>query len=176
MKYSLFFFFGIALFATSALRAESLQKQLVGKLVVLKDKELQPAPGDVMKDKDIIIIYFGDSKSSRTVTSHMSMFHSESMKKYSNFQMVLVSGDKDEEAMRLHMYNGDMKNPAVRFSDIEKSGLEKYAASKRPYIVVLDSDGKILMEKPKGKNWIHPFDVFRQVEAIVKEKGKKITP
>jgi hypothetical protein len=68
---------------------------------------------------------------------------------------------------------GKMKFLAVDYSQRKSSGLSKHAARGIPYMVVLDGDGKVLLEKPKGKDWVHPSAILEQLDDLLKEKGKK---
>jgi nucleoredoxin len=165
----------ITLLLTPALQAGSLEESLSGKLVHLEGDELKKADASAMEGKDIVAVYYSAHwcPPCRAFTPELSKFYKKAAKKYSNFQLIFVSSDKNEEAMAEYMDWGKMKFLAVDYSQRKSSGLSKHAARGIPYMVVLDGDGKVLLEKPKGKDWVHPSAILEQLDDLLKEKGKK---
>ena len=62
-----------------------------------------------------------------------------------NFEVVFVSFDKDEKAMKGYMKETNMKWLAVPFSSsLRKQLSNTYNVSAIPYLIVLDKEGKII--------------------------------
>lgn len=157
------------------LKAESLKEELSGKLVHLDGKELKKSDASALDGKDIVAVYYSAHwcPPCRAFTPQLVEFYNDTKKKYSNFELVFVSSDRSEEAMQEYMEWGKMDWQAVDFKDAKKSKLKKHAARGIPYMVVLDDDGEVLLEKPEGKNWVHPSVILKQLDDLLKEKGKK---
>ncbi len=165
----------VGLVASPAVQAESLKDQLGNDLVALDGKKLKNAGEESLKGKDIVAVYYSAHwcPPCRAFTPELAKFYDKAKKDYSNFELVFVSSDRSEDAMQEYMEWGKMNWLAVDFDEIKKSKLKSLAARGIPYMVVLDADGNVLLEKPKGKDWIHPSVVLKQLEDLLKEKGKK---
>ncbi len=62
-----------------------------------------------------------------------------------NFEVVFVSCDNDEKAMKGYMKDTNMKWLAVPFSSsLRKQLMNTYNVSAIPYLIVLDKEGKII--------------------------------
>jgi len=175
MKHLLSIIIILALAAGSTLQAKPLADQLGDKLVVHNGKKLEKADSSVIKDKDIIAVYYSAHwcPPCRAFTPKLADFYEDMADKYENFQLVFVSSDKNEKAMAEYMEWGDMEFPAVAFDEKKASGLTKHSARGIPYLVVLDQDGKKILGAPNGKDWVHPSVVLEQLEDLLKKKGKK---
>lgn len=86
--------------------------------------------------------------------------------KHPEFEIVFVSSDKDEEAMREYVTGAGMPWALASFSKADSEVFRKYAARGIPYLVLIGEDGKALTAKP-GNEWQDPNAVISQIEKIV---------
>ena len=131
--------FTIACFAEEP---ESWLKNSFGeKLIDAKGVEHQVPE---LKDK-MIAIYFSAHwcPPCRQFTPKLVEFRDACAK--DNFEVVFVSCDNDEKAMKGYMKDMNMKWLAVPYgSPLRKQLMNTYKVSGIPYLVVLDKDGKII--------------------------------
>ncbi len=86
--------------------------------------------------------------------------------KHPEFELVFVSGDRDQEAMQKYMKEAEMPWPAAAFDKADGEVFRKYAASGIPYLVLIGEDGQALTAKP-GNEWQPPTEVLAEIEKIV---------
>jgi nucleoredoxin len=83
-----------------------------------------------------------------------------------NFELVFVSGDRDEAAMKEYIKETGMPWPAVAFDKAESEAFQKFSSDGIPYLVLLDENGKPLTAKP-GNEWQSPDEVLSEIEKLV---------
>ena len=83
-----------------------------------------------------------------------------------NFELVFVSGDRDEAAMKEYIKETGMPWPAVAFDKVESEAFQKFSSDGIPYLVLLDENGKALTAKPDNE-WQSPQEVLGQIEKLV---------
>ncbi|NDC80133.1 MAG: hypothetical protein EB090_02505 [Verrucomicrobia bacterium] len=106
----------------------------------------------------------------RAFTPKLVQWYNKFQPKHKEFQLVFASSDKDEASMLEYMTEMKMPWPAVKFEERRESGLDKYASSGIPYLVLIDAEGKDLTGKT-GNEWQPPTEVLQKIEKIV--SGKK---
>jgi nucleoredoxin len=90
-----------------------------------------------------------------------------------NFELIFVSEDQDENAMADYMKTMDMPWPAVRFLGVNRgsngsfkgSGIDQYAGSGIPDLVLVDAGGKILADSFNGTEYVGPEHVLHDIES-----------
>jgi nucleoredoxin len=83
-----------------------------------------------------------------------------------DFELVFVSGDRDEASMSKYIKDDGMPWPVVAYDKRQNELFQKYASQGIPYLVLVDKEGKALTDKP-GNEWQHPAEVLEQIEKIV---------
>ena len=68
-----------------------------------------------------------------------------------NFEIVFVSWDKDDKAMKNYMTEMNMKWLAVPFGSPIISKLYKKHTNSIPYLVIFDKDGKVVSKKARAE-------------------------
>jgi len=91
-----------------------------------------------------------------------------------NFELIFVSEDHDEAAMLDYMKEMAMPWPAVRFNDLKHdggfkgSGIEQFAGSGIPDLVLVDADGKVLSDSFAWTgSYLGPQHVLDDIEKLV---------
>lgn len=86
--------------------------------------------------------------------------------KHPNFELVFVSGDRDEDSMKKYIKEAGMPWPAVAFDKAEGEAFQQFSSDGIPYLVLIDENGKALTAKP-GNEWQSPEEVLSQIEKLV---------
>jgi len=93
-----------------------------------------------------------------------------------NFELIFISEDRNESAMLAYMKEMAMPWPAVRYSDLKHdgngtfkgSGIEKFAGSGIPDLVLVDADGKVLSDSFSWTgSYLGPQHVLDDIEKLV---------
>ncbi len=151
----------------------ALAKSLGDSLVHFENGELvNISTVEALDGKKLIAVYYSAHwcPPCRAFTPSLVDFYKETTAAHPEFELIFVSSDRSEDAMAEYMEWGKMPFLAVDFDKVRKSPLRKHSARGIPYMVVLDADGKVVLEKPAGQDWIHPG----QLLPLIEEELKKI--
>ncbi|MEM6820805.1 MAG: thioredoxin-like domain-containing protein [Verrucomicrobiota bacterium] len=173
LKYS-FIFLAISFILASpdSGYAGSSLKKLSKDLVKLEDGKLIKAKDLDLSSKKYVAFYYSANwcPPCKGFTPKLVEFYETMTKKYGDqFEMVFVSSDYSEEAMKEYMEWGKMSWPAVDFKDREDGFLRDHSARGIPYLVVLDQSGKEVLGKPEGEDWVYPGKLLPDFEKLLKE-------
>jgi nucleoredoxin len=171
---------GLALFIsvlfTAAARAGTFTDQLEGNLVTLKDKKAEPLPKGALTGKKIIALYYSAHwcPPCRAFTPELVKEYAALAAKYPDFQLVFVSSDRDAAAMTEYMNWADMKWPALAY-DKSKSiqAVNALSSDGIPYLAVVDPDGKQLLGKAAGQDWVPPQEILEKLKALLAKGGSQ---
>jgi nucleoredoxin len=88
---------------------------------------------------------------------------------HSNFELIFVSDDHDKASMLAYMKEMAMPWPAFSFEDTnhDGKGIEKFAGSGIPDLVLVDADGKVLSDSFSGSSYLGPRHVLDDIEKLV---------
>jgi len=86
--------------------------------------------------------------------------------KHPDFELVFVSGDQSEEAMKQYIEEAKMPWPAVAFDKTENPAFARFASEGIPYLVLIDNDGKAVTALP-GNEWQPPQQVMEKIAEAV---------
>jgi nucleoredoxin len=92
-------------------------------------------------------------------------FYNETSEKHPELEIIFVSSDRSAEAMAEYMAWGNMPFLAVNFDDRQMEALRKHAARGIPYLIVMDDQGNVVIEKPAGESWMYPGEALKQLKA-----------
>jgi len=92
-----------------------------------------------------------------------------------NFEIMFVSEDRNEAAMLDYMKEMAMPWPALRFSDLKHdgngtfkgSGIEKFAGSGIPDLVLVDAGGKVLSDSFQDGSYVGPQAVVADINRLI---------
>lgn len=102
----------------------------------------------------------------RMFTPKLVEWYREFKQKHPDFELVFVSGDRDEAAMKEYIDGDKMPWPYVKFDKAETEVFSKYSSDGIPYLVLIDNEGKAVTAK-QGNEWQAPNDVLAEIEKIV---------
>jgi thiol-disulfide isomerase/thioredoxin len=102
----------------------------------------------------------------RMFTPKLVEWYNEFKPKHPDFELVFVSGDRNETAMEEYIKGDNMPWPFVKFDKAEGEVFGKYSSDGIPYLVLIDNEGKAVTAKA-GNEWQAPDDVLAEIEKIV---------
>lgn len=142
---------------------------LTATLVKRTGEKIEAAPADALEGKQYIAVYYSAHwcPPCRQFTPYLSKYYDETVKAHPEFELVFVSSDRSESAMAAYMNWGKMNFLAVDFAKVRSTSLRQHAARGIPYLIVLDADGNVLLEKPAGEDWTHPAEILPQLDKLL---------
>jgi len=86
-----------------------------------------------------------------------------------NFELIFVSDDHTEAAMLDYMKEMAMPWPAFPFDDLKHdgTGIEKFAGSGIPDLVLVDASGKVLSDSFQNGTYVGPEAVVEDINRLV---------
>jgi len=102
----------------------------------------------------------------RMFTPKLVAWYKDFKSKHPDFELVFVSSDRDETAMKDYIKGDNMPWPYVKFDKAQDETFQKFSADGIPYLVLIDSEGKALTAKD-GNEWQSPEEVLAQIEKLV---------
>lgn len=152
-------------------RAENAITVLQENLVKFDDGKVVEAEGVDLAKKEYVALYYSAHwcPPCRKFTPDLSAWYDAASKKHPEFELVFVSSDKDEDAMKGYMEWGKMNYPAVAYSKRRDKAISQHGASGIPYMVVLDKDGNQVLGKKAGEDWKYPGAVLEDLKALLEK-------
>ena len=129
-------------------------KSLAEKLVKIEAGNFVPFALDPEKVIDHFLFYFsaGWSPTCKKFTPILTKFYNDAKAAGANFEIVFVSFDDSERAMREYMAEQQMPWPALRFDALEEIDFIKQASGRGvPCLAALDSRGLVLAHSYKQR-------------------------
>jgi thiol-disulfide isomerase/thioredoxin len=102
----------------------------------------------------------------RMFTPKLVEWYKEFKSKHPDFELVFVSSDRDEAAMKDYIKGDNMPWPYAKFDKAQDESFQKFSSDGIPYLVLIDSEGKALTAKD-GNEWQSPQEVLAQIEKLV---------
>lgn len=150
----------------SALELEKLN----GDLVRLNDGKLEQVSNADLDSKKYVAFYYSAHwcPPCRAFTPELSKFYDKMKKQYGDdFELIFVSSDKTEDAMKGYMEWAKMNFPALKYHGAGQTMVSPMGAAGIPYLVVVDKDGKEVLGKG-SEDWVHPGSILEKFEDLLK--------
>lgn len=100
-------------------------------------------------------------------------FYKKHKDKY-NFEIIFISSDGSTGKMKQYMKKAKMPWFAIDYKKIKKSGVRKYEGRGIPCLVLFDQKGKQISHSYKGKKYLGPTKVMRDLEKLLSEKKEDV--
>ncbi len=165
--------FALALFApvVSAQLApiDDIATELNGKLVALRGKSVLPYDAPDLAKAKYIALYFsaGWCPPCHQFTPLLVNFYNEMKPKHPEFEVVLMSLDRGQNAMEKYISESNMPWPAMRFSALHGSPLLKYGGPGIPDLVVLNAKGEVLSDSFSRQQYVGPYQVLDDLRKFL---------
>lgn len=127
--------------------AGEIARALAGKLVAVKGGSLAPIPADQLNGTRYIAFYYSAKwcPPCRAFTPELVKTYKSIKAKHPDFELVFVSSDRDEGAMKGYMTEYDMDWPALRFGEKSLRAVRRPDHENGiPNLVFMDVSGKEL--------------------------------
>ena len=157
---------------TATAQTTSVSSDLKGKLVAVKNKFVQPIDAIPLTRAKYIVFYFGAGWCGpcHKFTPDLVSFYREMKPKYpSDFEVVFVSEDNSSAEMQNYMNQMSMPWPALRWDAVKYSQAGKLSGPGLPNLVVVDSQGKVVLNSFEGNNYLGPHKVLNDLRKLLTE-------
>lgn len=162
----------IALLTAGLAQAEKLADSLNGSLVRLNHEAIVKAEPDALAGKKLIAVYYSAHwcPPCRAFTPELVKFYDETKAKHPDFELIFVSSDRSAKEMKEYMVWGKMNWLALDYKQRQLPVLKSLSASGIPYLIVLDADGKTLISRPAGENWMAPGKALAKLKKLLAQQ------
>jgi nucleoredoxin len=133
-------------------------------LVHNSGKRLKKVNRDALHSKDFYAIYYSAHwcPPCRKFTPELVNFYQKHRKKHTNFEIIFVSSDNDEDSMAEYMQESNMEWPALDYDKRDKAPeLTRYAGNGIPCLVLIDNAGNVLADSYVDGQYVGPTTVMR---------------
>ena len=148
---------------------------LRGKLTAARgDGALTPLPEDAAAGKKLYALYFsaGWCPPCHKFTPKLVNFYNQVHARHPEFEVVFVSSDRSEDAMRKYMEEYQMPWPALRFDASENlPQIRGYGGPGIPCLVLVDAAGKVLADSFVGEQYLGPDRVLVELQRRLTTGG-----
>jgi nucleoredoxin len=142
----------------------SVSSMVDGKLINHAEEVI---PAARLQDVKYTLLYFSAHwcPPCRKFTPELVKFYNKH-KTDDNFEIVFVSADRNEAAMR--EYFAQMPWLAVRYADVRASGLaQRYAGPGIPCLVMVNADGEVVSDSYRNGQYVGPQQVLADLEGML---------
>jgi thiol-disulfide isomerase/thioredoxin len=140
---------------------------LDGNLVKLSGKSLKPFK-DLKKPSKYYLFYYTASWCGPCQKFTPALVDFYNQKKNGEFEAVLVSSDRDEDAMENYSVEKKMPWPQLKLSKVEKFKREfKHPGTGIPNLVLCDLEGKLIKTSYVDGKYIGPHAVMQHLETLL---------
>lgn len=153
--------------------ATKFARQLTGKLVAVKGKFLAPVPDTRLDGTTFYAIYYSAHwcPPCRAFTPELVEAYKKIKSRHPEFELVFVSSDRDQDAMKDYMVGDKMPWTALKYSDARSGRLLPRPDNERgiPNLVFVDGNGKDLSTSYTAKgDYLGPRKVLRDIQKHFK--------
>jgi thiol-disulfide isomerase/thioredoxin len=142
---------------------------LDGKLVKLNGDQFVPVSAREVSNVRVFGLYHSAMWCApcRKFTPKLVSAYKNLKQRYGDqFEIILVSHDRDEFNMKNYMKTDEMPWPAVRFGT-EVDALKRYAPSGIPWLVAINSAGEPMTKNGVDKQYIDPEAILGAIEELL---------
>ena len=160
----------VALFSAQAAEETAGEKtvfeqSITRNLVRLQDDKLKRVPADSIDTKDYYAIYYSAHwcPPCRKFTPKLVDFYNEAIGHHDNIEVIFVSSDQNEDKMEAYMKKAGMRWLALDFDKKDNKSSKKltgYVGRGIPHLVVVDKNGKVLLDSVVDGEYVGPYKVL----------------
>lgn len=101
-------------------------------------------------------------------TPSLVEFYNKNKPDNSDFEVILVTCDRDEKAMEQYAVEAKMPWPQIKLSKVERFRKEfKHPGGGIPNLVLTDLDGKLIKTSFEGKEYLGPTVVMNHLQTLL---------
>jgi thiol-disulfide isomerase/thioredoxin len=157
--------------AAAAAVPSVFDKALDGNLVALKGKKLA-SHREFVKPKKYYLFYYTASWCGpcQKFTPSLVEFYDSKKPGNDEFEIILVTSDRDEDAMEQYAIEKKMGWPHLKLSKAEDFKKDfKHPGTGIPNLVLTDTEGKLLKTSYEGSNYLGPAAVMNHLGSLLKK-------
>jgi nucleoredoxin len=167
----------LAVSSAGAGDSSAVSSMVSGNLVRSTANGTQPVSDSTVTPVKYFAIYYSAQwcPPCHIFTPKLVQFYSTFKTAHPDFEVIFVSEDHSENEMQDYMKSMGMQWPAVRYDKLthptatfKGPGIESYANSGIPDLVLVDSTGKVLSDSFQGTTYEGADSVLAQIPTIVK--------
>ena len=141
------------------------EKSITRNLVRLQDDKLKRVPADSIGTKDYYAFYYSAywCPPCRKFTPKLVDFYNEAIGHHDNIEVIFVSSDQNEDKMEAYMKKAGMRWLALDFDKKDSKSSKKltgYVGRGIPHLVVVDKNGKVLLDSVVDGEYVGPNKVL----------------
>jgi len=144
---------------------------LDGNLVILDGKRLKKHELASKPTKYYLFYYTASwCPPCQAFTPSLVKFYKANKPNNDEFEIILVTSDRDEEDMEKYAISKDMTWPHLKLSKVEKFQKKfKHPGDGIPNLVLTDLEGKLIKTSYEGKNYLGPAVVMDHLAGLLKK-------
>jgi nucleoredoxin len=154
---------------TSPAGSRTIASLVKGATVNSRNGILRPCLDTEFEKKKLIGLYFSAHWCApcRKFTPTLVAYYNRVAAAHPEFEILLISNDKDAAAMESSMRDEQMPWPALSFDKVAgNAALLKYAGVGIPCLVVVDDTGKVIFDTYSGANYRGPEAVLADLDRM----------
>ena len=148
------------------------ETEITQHLVRLEGDKLTEVSAESLGSKEYYAIYFSAQwcPPCRAFTPKLVDFYKEAIGHHDNFELIFISGDRSESAMKEYMSDYGMTFLARAFDERRSSpAIKSLQGSGIPQLVVVDKHGKVIADSFKNGDYIGPYEPLKELQAKLHE-------
>lgn len=164
---------GLLLFALSASAAPTtFENEITEHLVRLHEGKLTNVTADSVGSTDYYVFYFSAHwcPPCRKFTPQLVKFYDEAIGHHDNLELIFISSDRSESAMKGYMEETGMNFLARSFDERRSSkSISALAGNGIPQLVVVDKNGRVLADSYESGEYVGPYKPLEALKAMLHE-------
>ncbi len=159
--------FLIPLCQVNAAKEKTVTQMIEQYLVDAKGKRYQDSKK--LPEKEFILIYYSAHwcPPCRAFTPKLVEFYNDNNTE--KFEIIFVSSDRDKKSMQSYMKETKMPWPAVKFTQIKRTKIKKFAGNGIPCLVMFDKKGEIISDSYVNGKYVGPSKVLKDLAEKLAE-------
>ena len=153
----------------SSLPETQLTKWLEKRLVARDGTRVKRSRENALPEAEYIGIYFSASwcPPCRKFTPKLVDFYNQQRGQHSNFELIFVSSDSDEDSMEGYMVDYNMPWPAVELDDVKDRTVRQFAGSGIPCLVIVNREGTVLAHSYVNGEYVGPTQAMNKLGELI---------
>jgi len=156
---------------STELAPTDLTQWLEKHLVIRKGTRVSRHRESRLPQAEYIALYFSASwcPPCRTFTPKLVNFYNEHSASNSNFELIFVSSDRDEDGMESYIVDYEMPWPSLEFDETRDKRIRQFAGSGIPCLVIVDREGSVMQHSYVNGKYRGPTSVLNKLDEWLDE-------
>lgn len=138
----------------------AFEAEITQHLVRLQDGEWTSVPAKSLGSKDYYVFYYSAQwcPPCRKFTPKLAEFYDQAIGHHHNFELIFISSDRNEDAMKDYMSGYGMKFLARAFNERRSSkSISSLQGKGIPQLVVVDKNGVVVADSFENGDYVGPY-------------------